>query len=57
MDARSLQPECARVLHESLLVLVLMHGSETKVRKEKELGLYRCTTLGVFLGISRIDRM
>ena len=48
MDARSLQPECPRVLHESLLVLVLMHGSETKVRKEKELGLYRCTTLGVF---------
>ena len=29
VNARSLRLECARVLHESLLVLVLMYGSET----------------------------
>ena len=29
VKARDLQLECARVLHETLLVPVLMHGSET----------------------------
>ena len=29
VNARSLQRECARVLHESLLVPVLTYGSET----------------------------
>ena len=29
INARSLQFECARVLHESLLVPVLMYGSKT----------------------------
>ena len=36
VNAMCLQLECARVLHESLLVLVLMHGSETLIWKEKE---------------------
>ena len=31
-----LQLECARVLHEKLLVLVLMYGSETILWREKE---------------------
>ena len=31
-----LQLECARVLHETLLVSVLMYGSETMLWKEKE---------------------
>ena len=34
-NARYLQLECARVLHETLLVLVLMYGSETVLWKEK----------------------
>ena len=29
VNARSLQLECARVLHESMFVPVLMYGSET----------------------------
>ena len=29
VNARSLQLECARILHESLLVPVLTYGSET----------------------------
>ena len=29
VNARSLHLECARVLHESLLIPVLMYGSET----------------------------
>ena len=36
MLARSLQLECARVLHESFLVTVLTYGSETMIRREKE---------------------
>ena len=31
VDAKSFQLECARVLHESLLVPVLMYGSETMI--------------------------
>ena len=31
VNARSLQLDCARVLHESLLVPVLMYGSETMI--------------------------
>ena len=34
--ARDLQLECARVLHETLLVPVLMCSSETMLWKEKE---------------------
>ena len=36
VNARSLQLECARILHESLLVPVLMYGSETIIWREKE---------------------
>ena len=36
VNARSLQLECARVLHESLLVSFLTYGSETIVWREKE---------------------
>ena len=42
----SLQVECARVLHESLLVPFLRYGSETMIWREKRglgLGLYRWT--------------
>ena len=40
--ARDLQIECARVLHETLLVAFLTYGSETM--RELELRLYRWTT-------------
>ena len=35
VNARGLQLECARVLHESLFVPVLMYGSETMMWKER----------------------
>ena len=35
VNARSLQLECARVLHESLLVPVLTYGSETMIWREE----------------------
>ena len=38
VNARDLQLECARALHEILLVPVLMHCSETKLWKN-----YGCT--------------
>ena len=36
VNARSLQLQCARVLHESLLVLVVTYGSETLIWREKK---------------------
>ena len=36
IDAMDLQLECARVLHETLLVPFLMYGSEKMLWKEKE---------------------
>ena len=36
VNARDLQLECARVLHETLLVPVLMYGSETMLWKGKK---------------------
>ena len=36
VNAKDLQLECAGVLHETLLVTVLMYGSETILWKEKE---------------------
>ena len=36
VNARSVQLECARILHESLLIPVLTYGSETMTWWEKE---------------------
>ena len=36
VNARVLQFECARILHEALLVPVLIYGSKTMLWKEKE---------------------
>ena len=36
VNARDLQLECVRVFHKTLLVPVLMHGSETILWREKE---------------------
>ena len=50
VNARGLQLECARVLHEALLMLVLLYGSETIVGGRKRslgLGLCKWTTLEV----------
>ena len=46
VNARDLQLDFARVLHETLLVPVLMHGSGTMIWKEKERS--RIRTSGVY---------
>ena len=35
VNVKDLQVECARVLHETLLVLVIMYGSRAMLWKEK----------------------
>ena len=50
VNARGLQDECALVLHESLLVLVLTYGSETIIWRRRRglgLGLHRWITAQV----------
>ena len=52
--------ECARVLHESLLVPVVMYGSKTIVWKKKERSRIRAVqmdNLRGLLGIRRMDRV
>ena len=44
VNARSLQPECARVLHQSLLMSAITYGSYGGRRRTLGLGLYRWTT-------------
>ena len=36
VNGRDLQLECARILHETLLVPIFMYDSETMLWKEKE---------------------
>ena len=59
-NARDLQLECARVLHETLLMPVLTFGSETMLWKEKErsrMRTVRMDNLRGILGIRRMDRV
>ena len=60
VKARNLQPQCARILHESLLVPVLMYGSETVIWREKERSRIRAVqmdNLRGLLGIRRVDKV
>ena len=57
VNARSLQLECTRVLHESLLMLVLTYGSETMICKEKERCRIRAVQMDNFRGLLGIRRM
>ena len=55
-----MQFECARVLHETLLVLIPTYGRETVLWKEKEKSRIRTVqmdNLRGLLGIRRIDRV
>ena len=47
--------ECARILHKTLLVPVLMYGSETMIWMEEERS--RMDKLRNVLGIRRMDRV
>ena len=60
VNARSLRLECARVLHEPLLVLFLMYSSETMIWKEKErhrIRTVKMDTLSGFLGDRNMDKV
>ena len=60
INSRGLQLEWARVLHETLLVPVLIYGSETMLWKEKERSRIRAVqmdNLGGLLVIRRMDRV
>ena len=57
VNARDLQLECARVLRETLLVPVLMYGSETMLRKEQERSRVRAVQMDNLRGLLNIRRM
>ena len=60
VSARDSQLECAKVLHEKLLVPVLMYGSKTMLWKEKERSrviAVKMDNLGGLLGIRRMDKV
>ena len=60
ISARSLKFECARVLHDSLLVHVPTYGSETMIWREKERSRIRVVqmdSLRSLLGIRRMDKV
>ena len=59
-NAIILQLECARVLHESLLVPVLTYGTETMIWRENERSRIRAVqmdNLRGLLGIRRTDKV
>ena len=59
-NARGLQLEYARVLHESLVIPVQMYGSETMIWKEKERSRIKAVqmdNLRGLLGIRRMDKV
>ena len=60
VNASYLQFDCARVFHETLLVPVLTHGSETMLWKKKERSRIRAVqmdNLRGLLGIRKMDRV
>ena len=57
VNARGLQLECARVLHETLLVPVLMYASETMLRKEEEISRIRAVQIDKIRGLLGIRRI
>ena len=57
VNARSLQLECARLLHESLLMPVLTYGSETMICREKERSRIRAVQMDNLTGMLVIRRL
>ena len=52
-----MQLECARILHETLLVPVVKYGSETMLWKEKERSRIRAVQMDNLKGLLDIRRM
>ena len=60
VNARDLKLKCVGVLHESLLVPLLMYGSEIMILNEKEKSRIRAVqmdNLRVMLSIRRMDKV
>ena len=60
VNGRDLQIECARILQETLLVPVLMYGSDTMLWEKKErsrIKVVQLDNLRGLLGIRRMDRV
>ena len=59
VNARGLWLECAKVLHESMLMPVLMYGSETVIWKEERsrIRAVQMDNLIGLLGIRRMDKV
>ena len=60
VNAADLQSECARAMHETLLVPVFMCGSETMIWRERERSREKAVqvdNLRGLLGIRRMDRV
>ena len=59
VNSRDLQLECARFFHETLLVPVLMYGSETMLWKKERsrIRVVQMDKLRGLLGIRRINRV
>ena len=56
VNARSLQLECAKVLHESMLVPILTYGSETIWRERSRVTAVQMDNLKGLQGIMRMDK-
>ena len=57
VNARDLEPESARILHETLLVPALMYSIETMLWKEKERFRIRAVKVNILRGLLCIRRM
>ena len=57
VNAKDLQSECARVLHETLHVTTLMYCSETMLWREKEKSRVRVVQMGNLRGVLGIRSM
>ena len=57
VNGSSLELECSRVLHESLLTPVLIYGSETMIWKEKERSRIRAVQMDYLRGLMGMKRM
>ena len=60
VNTRNLKLDCARGLHESLMMPVLTYGSETMIWREKDMFRIWAVEMDNFrglLGIRRIDKV
>ena len=57
VNARSLPLECARLLHETLFITVLMYGSERMIQKDEERSRIRDVQMNNLRGLLGIRRM